>query len=178
MTSQRNNSHQHHCHFIMQSKLAKKIGKLTLTSMLPILSLLPLTVSTSAVAEPTVIVNNGSADNVANNSANSSTHNSTNISTNSNATDRNANSNTNNTPTNTLASQIQPTQSELSAANQQLLSRNAQLQRDVNDLETQVNVLVNERSGQLFMYGALTVIAGLLVGIFIGWLVFAHRGRW
>lgn len=79
---------------------------------------------------------------------------------------------------NTLASQLQPTFDELSTANQQLLSRNARLQRDVNELDTQVKVLVNERSGQLFMYGTITVIAGILVGIFIGWLVFARRERW
>ncbi|WP_227429735.1 bZIP transcription factor [Psychrobacter sp. I-STPA6b] len=90
--------------------------------------------------------------------------------------------NTSNNPANadeqTLASQLQPSANDLSEANQKLLSRNAQLQRDVNDLETQVNVLVNERSGQLFLYGAITVVTGLLVGIFIGWLVFSRRERW
>lgn len=80
--------------------------------------------------------------------------------------------------TNTLAAQRQPSDKALSAANQELLSRNAQLQRQVNDLQTQVNVLVYESKGQLFLYGAFTVLISLLVGIFISWLVFVRRERW
>ncbi|MGM8897380.1 MULTISPECIES: hypothetical protein [unclassified Psychrobacter] len=79
---------------------------------------------------------------------------------------------------NTLAAQIQPSDKALSEANQALLSRNAQLQRQVNDLQTQVNVLVYESKGQLFLYGAFTVLMSLLVGIFISWLVFVRRERW
>ncbi|WP_227671494.1 hypothetical protein [Psychrobacter sp. 72-O-c] len=80
--------------------------------------------------------------------------------------------------TNTLASQLQPSNKALSAANQDLLSRNAQLQRQVNDLQTQVSVLIYESKGQLFLYGAFTVLISLLVGIFISWLVFVRRERW
>lgn len=79
---------------------------------------------------------------------------------------------------NSLAAQLQPTDNALSAANQKLLSQNAELQRQVNDLQTQVNVLIYESKGQLFLYGAFTVIAGILVGIFIAWLVFVRRQRW
>ena len=79
---------------------------------------------------------------------------------------------------NTLAAQLKPTDSALSEANQTLLSRNAQLQRQVNDLQTQANVLVYESKGQLFLYGAFTVLISLLVGIFISWLVFVRRERW
>ena len=78
----------------------------------------------------------------------------------------------------TLAAQLQPSSKALSEANQELLSRNAQLQRQVNDLQTQVNVLVYESKGQLFLYGAFTVLISLLVGIFISWLVFVRRERW
>jgi len=78
----------------------------------------------------------------------------------------------------TLAAQLQPSKQALSDANQELLSRNAQLQRQVNDLQTQVNVLVYESKGQLFLYGAFTVLISLLVGIFISWLVFTRRDRW
>lgn len=78
----------------------------------------------------------------------------------------------------TLAAQLQPSTKALSAANQELLSRNAQLQRQVNDLQTQVNVLVYESKGQLFLYGAFTVLISLLVGIFVSWLVFVRRERW
>lgn len=79
---------------------------------------------------------------------------------------------------NTLAAQLQPSNKALSEANQELLSRNAQLQRQVNDLQTQANVLVYESKGQLFLYGAFTVLISLLVGIFISWLVFVRRERW
>ncbi len=78
----------------------------------------------------------------------------------------------------TLAAQLQPSTKALSEANQELLSRNAQLQRQVNDLQTQANVLVYESKGQLFLYGAFTVLISLLVGIFISWLVFVRRDRW
>lgn len=77
-----------------------------------------------------------------------------------------------------LAAQLQPSSKALSDANQELLSRNAQLQRQVNDLQTQANVLVYESKGQLFLYGAFTVLISLLVGIFISWLVFVRRERW
>ena len=79
---------------------------------------------------------------------------------------------------NTLAAQLKPSNKALSAANQELLSRNAQLQRQVNDLQTQANVLVYESKGQIFLYGAFTVLVSLLVGIFISWLVFVRRERW
>ena len=78
----------------------------------------------------------------------------------------------------TLAAQLRPSNKALSDANQQLLSRNAQLQRQVNDLQTQANVLVYESKGQIFLYGAFTVLISLLVGIFISWLVFVRRERW
>lgn len=79
---------------------------------------------------------------------------------------------------NSLAAQLQPTDNALSAANQELLSRNAKLQREVNDLQTQVNVLIYESKGQMFLYGAFTVLVSLLAGIFVSWLVFVRRQRW
>lgn len=94
-----------------------------------------------------------------------------------NATASGANKNALDNP-NSLASGMQPSDSDLSAANQELLSRNAQLQRDVNDLETRVNVLINERSGQLFMYGAMTVAVSLFLGFLLGGFVFSRRERW
>ena len=79
---------------------------------------------------------------------------------------------------NTLAAQLKPSNKALSEANQKLLTQNAQLQRQANDLQTQVNVLVYESQGQLFLYGAFTVLISLLVGIFVSWLVFVRRERW
>lgn len=78
----------------------------------------------------------------------------------------------------TLQSTLQPSHKALAAANQTLLSRNAQLQRQVNDLQTQVNVLIYESKGQLFLYGALTVLVSLLLGAGISWLVLSRRTRW
>lgn len=83
-----------------------------------------------------------------------------------------------NTVNTLLAAQLQPSNKALSDANQELLSRNAQLQRQVNDLQTQANILIYESKGQLFLYGAFTVLISLLVGIFISWLVFVRRERW
>lgn len=81
---------------------------------------------------------------------------------------------------NSVATNALPTNNQLVTANQELLTNNVALQRQVNDLETQVNVLVNERSGQLFMYGALTAIAGLVLGLICAWLLFGigRRERW
>ena len=78
----------------------------------------------------------------------------------------------------TLAMQRQPTPSALSTANQNLVSENIKLQRQVNDLQTQVNVLIYESKGQLFVYGAMTALLSLLLGAFISWLVFRSRTRW
>ena len=79
---------------------------------------------------------------------------------------------------NTLAAQLQPEPTALSAANQKLVSENISLQRQVDDLQTQVNILIYESKGQLFLYGAFTVLISLLVGIFISWLMFGRRERW
>ena len=78
----------------------------------------------------------------------------------------------------TLAAQLQPSNKALSDANPTLLRRNARVPRQVNDLQTHVNVLVDESKGQLFLYGAFTVLISLLVGIFVSWLVFVRRERW
>lgn len=78
----------------------------------------------------------------------------------------------------TLAQLNQPSTQALQQANEQLLITNAELKRQVDSLATQVNVLVHERSGQLFVYGAVTALFGVLVGLALGWLVFGRKGRW
>lgn len=75
----------------------------------------------------------------------------------------------------TLAQLNKPTDSQLSQANTQLLATNAELQRQVSSLTTQNNLLVNEASGQLFIYGAFTAILSGLLGLGLGWLVFGRR---
>lgn len=78
----------------------------------------------------------------------------------------------------TLAIQRQPTPTALSTANQNLVSENIKLQRQVNDLQTQVNVLIYESKGQLFVYGAMTALISLALGAFISWLVVRRRSHW
>lgn len=78
----------------------------------------------------------------------------------------------------TLAQLSQPNASQLSTANQQLLAKNAELQNQVDSLTTQVNVLVNERSGQIFIYGAVTALLSGILGIALGWMVAGRKGRW
>ena len=78
----------------------------------------------------------------------------------------------------TLAMQRQPAPSALSTANQKLVTENVSLQRQVDDLQTQVNVLIYESKGQLFVYGAMTALLSLALGVFISWLIFRRRSRW
>lgn len=76
----------------------------------------------------------------------------------------------------TLLEGITPNDSELSRANTELLAKNAELTRQVDDLSTQVNVLVQERSGQLFVYGAMTAIVSVVIGFVLAKLL--TRQRW
>lgn len=79
----------------------------------------------------------------------------------------------------TLADLQNPDESELSAANIDLLAKNAELQSRVDELTTQVNVLVNERSGQMFLYGMMSVLAGLVVGAGLVWLIVSkNKSDW
>lgn len=81
--------------------------------------------------------------------------------------------NTNTAPT--LAQLNKPTDSQLSQANQQLLVQNAELQRQVDSLNTQNNVLINERSSDLFVQGSYVAILAMLVGFGLGWFVFGRN---
>lgn len=78
----------------------------------------------------------------------------------------------------TLAQLNTPNNAQLSKANEQLLANNAELQRQVDSLTTQNNVLVSERSSQLFMYGAYTAAASLLLGLGLGWWMFGRKSGW
>ncbi len=70
-----------------------------------------------------------------------------------------------------------PNESELSVANTQLLAKNAKLERQIDTLATQNNVLVQERSGQLFMYGAITLAVGVILGFMLARMI-ARKDRW
>ncbi|WFF39454.1 hypothetical protein LU290_04345 [Moraxella nasibovis] len=79
-----------------------------------------------------------------------------------------------------LAEIAAPNDSTLSRANAELLVKNAELERRINDLTTQVNVLTHERSGQLFLYGALTVLVTIGLCVLAGALISmrGQRSRW
>lgn len=76
----------------------------------------------------------------------------------------------------TLLETLVPNDSELSLANTTLLAENAKLTREIDDLTTQVNVLIAERSGQLFVYGASTALFSVILGFFLAKLT--GRKRW
>lgn len=73
-----------------------------------------------------------------------------------------------------------PNDSTLSKANAELLVKNAELERKIDELSTQVNVLTHERSGQLFLYGALTVLVTIGLCVLAGALITmrSQRSRW
>lgn len=77
----------------------------------------------------------------------------------------------------TLLDNLTPNDSELSKANTELLAKNAELSRQVDNLSTQVNVLTQERSGQLFTYGAVTAISCLIIGFMLARLL-GRKDRW
>lgn len=79
---------------------------------------------------------------------------------------------------NSLAFERMPGETELSVANQKLLTQNAKLEREINDLEMQVEVLNYERSGNLYMHGVATGLGSFIAGGFLSWLIFGRRNRW
>ncbi len=82
-------------------------------------------------------------------------------------------------PKKTLIMTQKPSETALSVANKELLSENNKLERKISELQTQVNVLVNERGGQLFLYGALTALISFFIGGFVSWFFLARgRSRW
>ena len=79
----------------------------------------------------------------------------------------------------TLTQTNKPTDSQLSQANQQLLTQNAELQRQVSSLNTQNNVLVNEKSGQLLVYGGFIALLSAVIGLLLGWFIFGrNKSTW
>lgn len=79
--------------------------------------------------------------------------------------------------TDTLFDTLSPKDSELSIANKKLLAKNAELSFAVDNLTTQVNVLTQERSGQLFTYGAMTAIFSMIIGFVLAKFI-GKNNRW
>ena len=66
---------------------------------------------------------------------------------------------------------------QLENANLEALSQNQELQLKNDNLTVQVQVLQSERSAQMFLYGAMTIAAGVILGFFIASYVYNKRRR-
>lgn len=75
----------------------------------------------------------------------------------------------------TLAQLTEPDDNELSRANTDLLAKNSELQGRIDELTTQVNVLVNERSGQLFLYGVISTLVSFMLGFTLASLIIKRK---
>ena len=66
---------------------------------------------------------------------------------------------------------------QLENANLEALAQNQELQLKNDNLTVQVQVLQSERSAQMFLYGAMTIAAGVILGFFIASYVYNKRRR-
>ena len=66
---------------------------------------------------------------------------------------------------------------QLEHANLEALSQNQELQLKNDNLTVQVQVLQSERSAQMFLYGAMTIAVGVILGFFIASYVYNKRRR-
>ncbi|ELA08387.1 hypothetical protein MOMA_07496 [Moraxella macacae 0408225] len=78
----------------------------------------------------------------------------------------------------TLAQMTKPSDSQLSQANQQLLAKNTELQREIDSLNAQVGVLTHDFSGQLFIYGAFTALLSFIAGAMLSFFVLGRKRGW
>ena len=66
---------------------------------------------------------------------------------------------------------------QLENANLEALAQNQELQLKNDNLTVQVQVLQSERSAQMFLYGAMTIAVGVILGFFIASYVHTKRRR-
>ena len=66
---------------------------------------------------------------------------------------------------------------QLEHANLEALAQNQELQLKNDNLTVQVQVLQSERSAQMFLYGAMTIAVGVILGFFIASYVHTKRRR-
>lgn len=68
---------------------------------------------------------------------------------------------------------------QLEQANQDALARNQELQLMNDNLTVQVQVLQSERSAQMFLYGAATLIVGVFIGFLLAnYMLGKRKRRW
>lgn len=66
---------------------------------------------------------------------------------------------------------------QLEHANLEALSQNQELQLKNDNLTVQVQVLQSERSAQMFLYGAMTIAVGVILGFLLASYVHTKRRR-
>lgn len=66
---------------------------------------------------------------------------------------------------------------QLEKANLDALSQNQELQLKNDNLGVQVQVLQSERSAQMFLYGAATIVVGIFIGFLIASYIYTKRRR-
>lgn len=66
---------------------------------------------------------------------------------------------------------------QLEHANLEALAQNQELQLKNDNLTVQVQVLQSERSAQMFLYGAMTLAAGVILGFLIASYIYTKRRR-
>jgi len=67
---------------------------------------------------------------------------------------------------------------QLETANRDALTRNQALQLENDNLTVQVKVLQSDRAAQMFIYGAVTIVVGGLLGYIIAGYVIRRNRRW
>ena len=68
---------------------------------------------------------------------------------------------------------------QLEQANQDALARNQELQLMNDNLTVQVQVLQSERSAQMFLYGAATLMVGAFIGFLLAnYMLGKRKRRW
>ncbi len=67
---------------------------------------------------------------------------------------------------------------QLESANRDALTRNQALQLENDNLTVQVKVLQSDRAAQMFIYGAVTIVVGGLIGYIIAGYVIRRNRRW
>lgn len=66
---------------------------------------------------------------------------------------------------------------QLERANLEALSQNQELQLKNDNLTVQIQVLQSERSAQMFLYGAMTIAVGVILGFLIASYLHTKRRR-
>ncbi|MBC9229652.1 hypothetical protein HI850_009960 [bacterium SPL81] len=66
---------------------------------------------------------------------------------------------------------------QLERANLEALSQNQELQLKNDNLTVQIQVLQSERSAQMFLYGAMTIAVGVILGFLIASYIHTKRRR-